>query len=304
MDPSADIERWVEVGLIDSNQAAAIVEFEAARAEPPGAGRGMEALAYLGSALILIALGLLLKEFWDEVAAWGRFFLALAMTLILLAAGSVLGRNRHPAAQRAKSFAWFLAVGSGVLTAITGIGDWANLASEDAALVASATALALGAALWVRSRTSLQLVATGIASAATVAAVVAKFDVSPNYRFGVGFFALGVAWLALTWRRILEPVRTGYAVAAILILLIAFPESTNMPWPLLGVGAGLGLVTASVQLDQAVLLGIGVAGLFVYIPMTVFELFGDSLGVPVALLITGLVLLGLVMLAARLRSDP
>ena len=147
-------------------------------------------------------------------------------------------------------------------------------------------------------------VATGIASAATVAAVIAKFDVSAEYRFGLGFFVLGVAWLALTWRRIVTPTRTGYAIAAILILLIAFPESSDIPWPLLGVGAGLGLVAASVRLDQAVLLGIGVAGLFVYIPMTVFELFGDSLGVPVALLITGLVLLGLVMLAARLRSDP
>jgi hypothetical protein len=58
----------------------------------------------------------------------------------------------------------------------------------------------------------------------------------------------------------------------------------------------------SVILNQTVLLGMGVAGLFVYIPATIFEVFGETLGVPVALLITGLILLGVVVVTVRLRT--
>lgn len=92
-------------------------------------------------------------------------------------------------------------------------------------------------------------------------------------------------------------------LGAIGLLLIAFPEGDQMPWPVLGLVAGLLLMAGSVWLRETVLLGLGVAGLFVYIPMTIFELFGESLGVPVALLITGLVLLAVVAATVRLRPQ-
>jgi hypothetical protein len=75
-----------------------------------------------------------------------------------------------------------------------------------------------------------------------------------------------------------------------------------MPWPVIGLLAGLGLMAISVRLDQNVLLGLGVAGLFVYIPMIIFEWFGESLGVPVALLIAGVILIGVVVATVRLRA--
>ena len=67
--------------------------------------------------------------------------------------------------------------------------------------------------------------------------------------------------------------------------------------------AALGLVAVSVRLSENVMLGLGVAGLFVYVPMLIFEWFGDSLGAVVALLISGLVLLGVVVGVVRYRAE-
>ncbi|MGA7282044.1 MAG: hypothetical protein WBZ40_09695, partial [Acidimicrobiia bacterium] len=159
------------------------------------------------------------------------------------------------------------------------------------------------AGLWVYRKSVLQVAAMGITAGIALVSVIGEIDTMPDWVFGVALAALGTVWLLLTWGGVLKPVRTSYALGSIGVLLIAVPGGDHMPWPLLGLLAGLALMAASVRLDQTVLLGLGVAGLFVYIPMTIFEWFGESLGVPVALLITGLVLLGVVVATIRLRRE-
>jgi len=71
----------------------------------------------------------------------------------------------------------------------------------------------------------------------------------------------------------------------------------------------LGLVTAgvlltfSVTLRNTILLGFGAAGIFIFVPQIIFEYFGDTIGVPLALFLTGVVLLGGALLVARLRTE-
>ena len=45
------------------------------------------------------------------------------------------------------------------------------------------------------------------------------------------------------------------------------------------------------------------AGIFVFVPQIIFEYFGDTIGVPLALFVTGVVLLGAALLVARLRTE-
>ena len=56
------------------------------------------------------------------------------------------------------------------------------------------------------------------------------------------------------------------------------------------------------------MLGVGTVGMFGYVTATVVRYFGDSLGVPAALAITGVVILVLAVVTARLarmtRSTP
>ena len=102
-----DLERWVEAGLIDQGTAEAIAGYEGQREESQGVGRGIEAITYLGSALILIAVSLLAVEFWAEIDPWGRFALTAGVTTALFVVGLVLGRSTVPAVERAQAFAWF-----------------------------------------------------------------------------------------------------------------------------------------------------------------------------------------------------
>lgn len=298
-----DLDQWVEAGLIDAETAQAIMEFESGNSRKGRVGRGMEAIAYLGAVLVLIALAVLAGQFWDRIEPWGRLTLSSVVALVLITVGIMLARSEEPAVNRAQTFAWLLAVAAVALTVQVAVGDLAAVDEQHVFLWVALSSLLASTILWVLRNSVLQMVALGVSAGATVIAILSQIRATPDWAFGLGFAGLGVAWFLLTWAGIFRPTRTSYAIAAVGILLIAFPESTNLPWPILGLLSGLALMALSVLLEENILLGLGVAGLFIYIPMTIFEVFGDSLGVPVALLITGLILLAVVVVTMRARRE-
>ncbi len=298
-----DLRRWVEAGLIDADTAARIVEHETQRKGGERVGRGTEAVAYLGAVLVLVALGILAAEFWDRIEPWGRFTVGTIVTGVLIGVGWLLGRSAEPAVNRAQAFAWFLAVGAVALTAGVFFDGIVGTDAQDSFLWVSIVALAATIVLWLARPSTLAIIAMAFATWAITIAIISRLDTVPEWTFGLAFAGLGIAWLLLTWGGILRPTTASYAISAIGILFVAFPEGSHMPWPLLGLAGALALMALSVRLNQTVLLGLGVLGLFVYIPMTIFELFEESLGIPVALLITGLALLGVVVGTVRFRRE-
>ncbi len=298
-----DLERWIEAGLIDSRQAEAIEAFEASPGAPGRIGRGMEAVAYLGASLVLVALGILATEFWDRIEPWGQFALSAIVTAVLFGVGVILGRSQEPAVNRAQTFVWFLAVAGVGLTTFVTVTEILDFDDQDTFTYVASISLLAAIGVWLLRSSVLQMVAMGVTALLSVIAVITRFETLPEWAFGLSFAGLGVVWLLLTWGGVFKPVRTSYALGGVATLLIAFPEGNQMPWPLFGLIAGLALMALSVRLNENILLGLGVAGLFVYIPMTIFEWFGETLGVPVALLITGLVLLGVVAGTVRLRKE-
>lgn len=302
MGTAEDLQRWVHAGLIDADTAKEIGEFEARRKGGRTVGRGTEAVAYLGVALVLVALGILAVELQDRIEPWGRFAVSMIVSVVLLVVGWLLGRSEEPAFHRAQAFAWFLAVGTVALAGGVLFGDFVQMDGVDVFLWVSVVALLLATVLWVVRPSSLGMVAMAGSAFLVTSALVGRLETVPNWSFGVAFAGLGVIWLLLTWGGILEPPTTSYTLSAMGILMVGISGGSNMPWPLLGLVASLALMGLSVRLDQIVLVGFGVAGLFVYVPMTIFELFGESTGVPVAMLLTGLVLLGVVVGAVQLRK--
>lgn len=306
---AADVRRWVTAGLLDDETALAIIAFEEGketRIERPGIGRGAEALAYLGSVLVMVALGILANEFWDRIEPLGRFALTAFVIVILYAVGLILGRSAAPAATRAQSFAWLLTVAAVALAGSIAFTDLFEIDEQDVFLLTSVLSLASALALWWTRNGALQLIAVWVTANLSLIAGLSQIAEFDDSAFGLSLAGFGLIWIGLTWRSFLTPTRLGFALGAVDTLLIAFPEMTDMPWPLLGLGVGLGLMALSVRLEENLLLGLGIVGLFVYIPMTILELFGESLGVPVALLATGVVLLGVViyLVRRRERTDP
>lgn len=297
-----DLTRWVEGGIVTADQAERIRSLESSRSEG-ATSRGVEALAYLGATLVLVALFMLGQELWDQFEAWGKLTLAVIVAGVLYVVGWALGRSSDEAVQRAQTFAWALVVPTVALAGAVLLFEVFGLDDRDNGVWVALVAFAAALALWWSRRSVLQMVALAGSLLATTVLLLTRFSNLPDWAFGLSIFAIGTVWLLLTWGGILTPVRTSYALGSLGVLFISFPESNEMPWPLFGLLAALGLVAVSVRLSENVMLGLGVAGLFVYVPMLIFEWFGDSLGAVVALLISGLVLLGVVVGVVRYRAE-
>jgi hypothetical protein len=299
------LREWVAAGLIDEAQADAIRSFEAAPEDERRVPLVAEVLGYLGGSLALIAIFILVGEFWEDLEVWARLLLVGAGTVTFLAAGWFIKAIDNPAIGRLSSFSWALGtIGVAFWFGLFGM-DVLEAEPETAFLIASVAGLVAGYAIYRWSPRGLQQILVGAGAVGTVTSLLGHIDQIPEEFFGLAIWGIGAAWLLLTWGGHLQPDITGYALGSIAVLFGAqFMRIDDVTWPLL-----LGLVTAgvllafSVTLRNTILLGFGAGGIFLFVPQIIFEYFGDTIGVPLALFITGVVLLGAGLLVARLRTE-
>jgi hypothetical protein len=296
---------WVAAGLISEDQATRIIAFE--RSSPPEPSKRLpliaEALGYLGGALALIALFILAEQFWADLEVWGRLTLLGVVTLALLIAGWSIRAASHEAVDRLGGFLWAMAViGAGVWFGLLAVEQF-DTAEQTGFLIGSLGALAISTSLWWLRRKSLQHIVLFASLIAVSMATVAQFDHAPDELYGLGLWGLGVIWLFLTWGGVLAPRRTAYAVGAVAALFGPQILIGDRGWPLLlGTVVAAALLAASVSQRELVLLGLGAAGIFLFVPQLVFHYFADSLGAPVALLLSGALLVGGAIALARLKG--
>lgn len=291
------LDEWTAAGLIDAEHARRIRDYEAARDEPaaprdrlPAAA---EAVGYLGAVLAIVAGGLVVGEVWDQLTAWGRVTLAGLVTVVLLIAGASLRTRDHPAVMRLTGLLWLGAVAGVAATAGLGA-DQRELTAEAVTVIASGAALLLAAVLYALRRTALQLIALSLATGATALSLLsvpqAEVDVGA---YGLLLWGLGVAWALLAAGGWLRPERTA-TVMGLLAVGIGCQVGTAGTYQssaiVLALVSAAVLIWLSVVADRVLLLGFGVAGVFVFVPQAVFVFVGDSIGAPLALLLTGLLL--------------
>ena len=172
-------------------------------------------------------------------------------------------------------------------------------------MVGSVAGLIVAFALYRLAQRSLQQLVLGAGVLATALSSLAQIDEPNDWIYGMVIWGLGSAWLVLGWRGLLPPKRTAYALGCVAVLM--GPQMMwfdNAAWPLLlGVASAGALLTLSVVLRDTILLGFGAAGVFLFAPQVIFEFFGDTLGAPLALFLTGVTMLGAAILVARLRTE-
>jgi hypothetical protein len=319
------IDRWVGEGLISNAQAERMREDlglqSAQRApaqpvstplpdRPSSAARPprdrtslmIEALAYLGGVIVLVAAGLLAAQYWGALSEEAQLGVVGGAAAMLLIAGQAVPRYLGAASIRLRSVLWLLStVATGAFLAL--LADLVlELHGDEILLVSTAGAAALAALLWWRLRIFPQQAMFFIALTIAAAATVAQATDNPQAP-GLPVWGIGVIWFLLGWRGLLKPRRAVFATSAVGTLVgaaITLPTDAGMALALCTVVA---IVVLAVLFRDLLLLGVGAFGALNILPSVITEWFPGDLAPPLVLLGFGGLLVAAAVYTAR-RGKP
>jgi hypothetical protein len=308
----AGLERAMESGVVTAEQAAALLAVMAAPTQPARSGEpaprrasvAIEIVGYLGAVLAMIGATTLVGQFWDDMASWSRLALVGSLAIGLWGAGAVVDESADAVLWRLRGFLWLLSSAAAAFFAGLLGADVFEWDPEPVAVFVGAATALQAASLWrLRDRPAQQLAFfAGLIGA--LAGASAWID-GPGM-VGLVLWAFGVVWLVLGWRRIVRPPVIALVAAPGLMLVAA--GVTGGSWesvaPLFGLITAAGLLAGGTVLKEFLVTGVGVAGVFVYLPMAAAEYFGETIGVPLVLLATGVLLIGVMVVLLRRGAGP
>jgi hypothetical protein len=333
------LKEWQAAGLITAEQAEAIAAFEAQAERRRVSLRNL--LIYLGAFFILTGLCLTVANLdiaglWKAMPPWGRMLVVAAPTIILWIAGALLRRPDSPIWTRGAQACWMAAAWMTALAIAVVLFEWPSPGTPPdrpelgrfapppepppepkdprwIALVASLGALPPA----VLALLLLPGLAQGlpVATLITAAALSLSTLVFDPQMWGAQRLALYLPWAAagvihLTAaeaarrRRAGDPVWLFNLFGAWSWLLPAFLMGLDdhQPfWETLLLLQSLALIGWSVIRPSRVLLYSGAFFLLVYLIDINFEYFAGRIGLPAALLITGIAFMAVGLGVRRLR---
>jgi hypothetical protein len=278
----------------------------AASPEPASRSRvplAAEALGYAGGVLAIAAGIFMVRDLVPGFPAGAEIALAGVAWVIFGAAGAALRTKSEPAFRRPRSVLWLMSTVS--LAAFTGTlaGQVVSFSPASATLVTAAATAAYGAALWWRTRAVLQHLAVFASAAVLVGTAV--YQLGPGtgaWGPGLGIWTLSALWGAAVIRGYLTPAATGYFAAGAGLLAGAQLTMQTAAGPVLAVVTVAGLLAGGVLLRQAWLVAVGAVGVLLVVPQTATRYLPASAAVPVAIFVTGVVMLGSAVWLARRRA--
>lgn len=261
-----------------------------------------EALAYVGAILILAGGIAAVSQRWHAMTGWGRVSVLAGAAAVFLLAGIVVRRVREPAVKRLVDVVWFLSVACAA-------GAVGFAAHDVYGITAPVTALAVGAGitgysvvLWLVRQRALENLAVFTGLVVLICGVIFTVDDSPpSLPFAVALWVFGVAWAGLGWQRYIQPLWVTVPCGVLLALVAPSLAAGDYGWVYaIGIATAAGAIAASVPLRNTPLLALGSLAMFGYVTSVVVRYFRESLGVPGALASTGVLILGLAIVTARL----
>lgn len=300
------LDRAVAAEIITFEQAAAIEALQPGRAPLVQRGRVplyAEVFGYLGSILVIVGAISLVAQFWDDFDVVARLLVLGGAAVVLWGVGALLEEDVDPALWRLRGVIWLLSTaalaGFTAVLAIDGFG-WEG---EPVAVMTGTSVAAASIGLWRLQDRPAQQLSTIVGAAVAVGAGAAWADGAAAV--GAGLWLLGALWVLGGLRRILPPGFVALPVGTGLTLIGAGVISGS--WEgfgqLFGLATAAGLLGLGAARGRFWLTGGGVVGLLIYVPSTASYFFADTIGVPVTLLVSGLVLLAAALYAFRHRTS-
>ena len=243
----------------------------------------------------------LATTFWDQLTAWAQAGALGLTTAVLLAGGAAAVRTGAAATRR-------LGEVLGLLAAATLAGTLGTVADDIAgwsrAAVTATTGVGVAlvhAALWRARPQGLQSVPVLAGTTAAALGALRLVTDAPTDLAGLLVWAIGTAWVVLALAGRLPPRRTALAAGGVAALVgaqwLAFAMEPGLA---LGLGTALAEFAVGARTGEPLLAGLAVAGVVVLLPQALSTWFGDGVTAPIALLVTGIVLLGGALATLRL----
>ena len=261
-----------------------------------------EAVAYLGAILILAGGIAAIGQRWNRIGDWGHVGIFAGAAAFFFLVGVIVYQVHDPAIQRLVDVVWFLSV-AGVAGAV------GFTTHEVYGNTAAVTVLAVGAGitvyaavLWLVRRHALQNFALFTGLVVTICGAILTIDDSaPSLAFALALWGFGLAWAGLGWRLVIEPRGVTVPSGALLALVAPILAAGTFGWVLaIGITTAAAVMAASVPLRNTPLLALGALAMFGYTTAAMVRYFHQSLGVPGTLAITGVLIVGLAVVVARL----
>jgi MFS family permease len=298
------LRRWLDAGVIDDETAERIRQHEEGREKRGGEERPgiLEALIYVGLAVVGVGAFVLIALVWNDLASWARIVVTAVPGLFALALGEMLRSAKDPGMRRGGSLAWVL--GAGLLTGAVGVvvheAGWDD---ADAVIWPALFAVGITLVLWVLLPWHPQLAALGFALGFLAMAIQIRTDHDGPAVFGGVLAALFVAWILLAEVGLLKPRVTARALGGLAVALGAYlvgidPE-TAVAYESFAFMAGAALVVLSVLRGSFAYMVFGIGVLFVGFVTFTMQRVPDPIVGALVLMLAGVLLIAAVLILAR-----
>ncbi|WP_062464819.1 DUF2157 domain-containing protein [Demequina soli] len=322
------LDAWVEQGLITPEQAAELRRYEVAHpaeepaatpaptpgevaVAPPGALAVVgEVVGYLGAVLAVSGAAFVVSRTWSDLSDPARLALVAVLTAAVATGGVLAARAPQPPAQRLASVLLLATVALSGWLAWVVAHDVAGLTADDAlARSVTVTLAVVAATVYVLRRRALAQGALLASLAAALTAVVAPWNADAStLAMGAAWAGLGLAWVVLGAARVLPPAPMALVTGGLLAILgaqMAGAGAHRVAVMSAAAALAVAMIAVAVTLPRLMPLIVpGGIGLLVAVPRLISELVGDAVATWVAVMVTGMALVGLAVWLVRERRQP
>lgn len=352
----ARLRQWSGAGLISAEQVAAIRRWESIRGaglpaglstglpqaadrpadprvahEAPAAGSALsspvvEALAYVGGAVIVAALSVVTVGYWQRLNEASQIGIPTVVVVLTLLAGALVPMRWGDISVRVRASLWLVSTfGLGALMSVIVAIVWEDYFRASLVLIA-APCFALAAALWLAHRASAQHAAAFVATNMLGSALLQLGGDSPGEWTGLAIAGVSLVWGALCVARLMPGCGrwaaaagvwgdqdamaarqrqwgVGLAAAGAVCggIVLAFDAQTS--WA--GLIPVAIVVAAGVSRSSLMILIIGAIGTMIVLPAVIDRYFASTMTTALVLLTVGAAMVTLAIVVARrkMRRD-
>lgn len=298
-----ELERWQRAGVIDAATRRRIEAFEAGGPSKREGPSIAEALVYLGVAVVVVGVLVLVASNWDELRGAARIGVVGLPAVLAILAGFGLRQTGEPPLERGGSVAWLFAVALAAATAavVTFEADWSE---NNVALAATSAGVVVAIAAWALAPAHPQVLGVVASLGALAMALGARADDQQAPIMGVLGLCFGGVALAAAEVRAFTPRSSARLLSAVLLAggaYIAGLDDQSSVLEGLVLVAGAGLVVLSIARGVFAYIAVGVAAIFVGLISLILREVDDPTVAALSLMVIGGAMVAGVLVLVKVR---